>query len=46
MESWNIVLIDPLARNVEDTYHPATSPEKLVSPLLHFSQSANKRSLA
>lgn len=36
-ESWNIVLTDFLTRSVEGTYRPAISPEKPVSPLLHFS---------
>lgn len=41
VESWDVVLIN-LARNVEGTYRPVTSPEKHLSPLLHFRQSANK----
>lgn len=42
MESWDVVLINLLARNVEGTYCPVTSPEKHLSLLLHFHQSANK----
>lgn len=42
MESWNPVLINLLTRNVEGTYLPATSPESHGSPLLNFSQFANK----